>query len=143
MMSSWPTEVGIPIRGDAEIVHDREGESISWRSLPGSDLALESAVRFETAPGKRGTLVSAVTRLDHPAEKLKRAIAKLFSNFLIQQDLRRFKALIETGETPTIEGQTHDPRSRVTAALRVADPDRPIKGNSEIKEVFSAKRRRA
>ena len=57
MMSSWPTEVGIPIRGDAEIVHDREGESISWRSLPGSDLALESAVRFETAPGKRGTLV--------------------------------------------------------------------------------------
>jgi uncharacterized membrane protein len=135
--------MGMRIRWDAEIVRDREGELLSWRSLPDSDVSLESAVRFQTAPGNRGTLVRAFIHFDPPDGKLKRAVAKLFSTFLVQQDLRRFKALIETGEIPTIEGQTHGPRSRLTAALRVADPNRPPKGDSDISEVFSAKRRTA
>ena len=133
--------MGAKIQWDAEIVHDREGEFISWRSLPGSDLAVEGAVRFQTAPDNRGTILSALILLDPPAGKIKRAVAKLFTNFVMQQDLRRFKALIETGEIPTIDGQTHGPRSRMAAVLRAADPDRPVKGDAEISEIFSAKRR--
>jgi hypothetical protein len=30
--------------------------------------------------------------------------------FMVREDLRRFKALLETGETPTTVGQTHGPR---------------------------------
>jgi len=30
--------------------------------------------------------------------------------FMIREDLRRFKALLEAGETPTTVGQTHGPR---------------------------------
>jgi hypothetical protein len=59
----------------------------------------------------------------------------------MRQDLRRLKALIETGEIPTIEGQTHGPRSAVAAMARVADPDQPIRGDVEISELFRAKRR--
>ena len=49
------------------------------------------------------------------------AIAKLFGkdpSFIMQQDLRRFKALIETGEIPTTEGQTHGPRSLKAVAAK-------------------------
>jgi len=62
-------------------------------------------------------------------------------NFLMRQDLRRLKALIETGEIPTIEGQSHGPRSAVAAVARMVDPDRPIRGDVEISELFRAKRR--
>jgi hypothetical protein len=31
-------------------------------------------------------------------------------NFVLKEDLRRFKALLETGESPTTVGQTHGPR---------------------------------
>ena len=95
--------VGIPIQWDAEIVDERENEFISWRSLPGSELTAAGSVRFEKAPGGRGTILTAITHFDHPAGKLGYAVAKLFGrdpNFLMQQDLRRFKALIETGEIP-------------------------------------------
>src|SRR5258708_16563054 len=108
--------MGTSIRWDAEMVHDREGEFISWRSLPGSDVDIESAVRFQTAPGNRGTLLSAVTRMDPPAGKLKRIAAKLLNTFMIQQDLRRFKALIETREITTTESPAHAPRFRSAMA---------------------------
>jgi hypothetical protein len=62
-------------------------------------------------------------------------------SFLMHQDLRRLKALIETGELPTTEGQSHGPRDRITAAIRVIDPDRPIRRDSRLAEVLSAERR--
>jgi uncharacterized membrane protein len=135
--------LGAPITWDAEILQDRDGELISWRSLPGSDLTLEGEVRFQTAPGNRGTLLNAETRIGAGPGNLIRSAAKVWSSFSMQQDLRRFKALLETGEIPTIEGQSHGPRSRLTGALRVANPDQPIKRNSEMREAFSARRRTA
>jgi hypothetical protein len=59
----------------------------------------------------------------------------------MQQDLRRFKALVETGEIPTTEGQTHGPRSAMTAAARWANPDQPIRRESKTKDVLTAMRR--
>jgi uncharacterized membrane protein len=140
--------LGTSVSWDAEIVQDRDGELISWRSLPGahevgSNLVMEGEVRFQPAPGNRGTLLNAETRIGAGSGKLIRSAAKVWSSFSMQQDLRRFKALLETGEIPTTEGQTHGPRSRLTGALRVANPDQPMKRNTEMREAFNARRRTA
>jgi hypothetical protein len=101
-------------------------------------------VRFQAATGNRGTLVETEMRYVPPAGALGRAVSKAFGKdpkFLVQQDLRRFKALVETGEIPTIEGQTHGPRSATAAVARWANPDQPIRRESKSREVFNAMRR--
>jgi uncharacterized membrane protein len=118
----------IPVQWDAEVFDEQVGQSISWRSLPDSPVTMQGSVRFASAPANRGTYLSAVTRFDHPASNLARTFAKLLGkdpNFLMQQDLRRFKALIETGEVPTTEGQAHGSRSGLDLAFEGLDPDRP------------------
>lgn len=138
--------VGIPIQWDAEIVDERENEFLSWRTLPGSELTAAGSVRFEKAPGGRGTIVTAITHFDHPAGKLGHAIARLFGkdpSFLIQQDLRRFKSLIEAGEIATTEGQTHGPRSLKGVVAKLADPDRPRSRGPQTTEILKEQRRTA
>lgn len=138
--------MGLRITWSSEIVDEREGEYIAWRSLPGSDLTMEGSVRFETAPGHRGTVVAAITRYDQPVGKLGRTLAKLFGKgpkFLMQQDLRRFKAILEAGELPTTVGQTHGPRSRLTEAAQLANPDRPKKRDAQKSEILKENRRLA
>lgn len=138
--------LGSRIRWDAEIVAERPGELISWRSLPGSDIDVDGYVEFRQAPGKRGTFVSANVIYSPPAGKFGGAIARLLGKdpgFVMRQDLRRFKALIEAGEIPTVEGQSHGPRSRVVAAARALDPDQSIRRDSGMREVLQAKRRLA
>jgi uncharacterized membrane protein len=93
---------------DAEITEERENALIAWRSLEGSHIANEGRVHFQRAPGGRGTEVRVTLTYMPPAGKLGAAIAKLFGEEPGQQladDLRRFKALMETGEIPTVEGQ--------------------------------------
>jgi hypothetical protein len=79
-----------------------------------------------------------------PGGKLGPAVARFIGKdpgFLMQQDLRRFKALIETGEIPTTEGQTHGPRDVGAAMARVIDPDRPLRRGAGLSEVLEARRR--
>jgi hypothetical protein len=88
--------------------------------------------------------VEAETHYVPPAGALGRGVAKIMGKdpkFLMQQDLRRFKALVETGEIPTIEGQSHGPRSAITAAARWANPDRPIRREAKTKDVLTGIRR--
>jgi len=136
--------MGRRLTWDAEIDVDRENEYISWHSLPGSEIRVSGFVAFRHAPGNRGTLLEAFMEI----KPLKRALAFTaarmlgkYPNFVLRQDLRRLKALIETGEIPTTEGQTHGPRSAIAAIARVADPTRPIRGDARIVDVFEAKRR--
>ncbi len=136
--------MGARIAWDAEIISDRPGEAISWRSLPGSDVTVDGLVEFRPAPGHRGTLLTVTLRFHSPASGVGQALAKILGkhpNFLMTQDLRRLKALIETGEIPTTEGQPHGPRDITTAVARVMDPDRPIRRDSSLTEVFAASRR--
>lgn len=138
--------LGSQIRWDAEIVAERENELISWRSLPGSDVDVDGYVEFRKATGNRGTFVSANIIYSPPAGRFGAALAKLLGKhpgFLMRQDLRRFKALIEAGEIPTIEGQPHGPRSRIAGAARVLDPDQSIRRESRLADVLEAKRRTA
>ena len=130
------------IKWDTEIIGERENEYISWRSLPGSDIQVAGRVEFREAPASRGTLISAHLEF-RPSQGTAGTLAKILNkgaNFAIRQDLRRLEALIETGEIPTIEGQSHGPRDFVTGAMRVADPTRPIRPESNLKDVFQSRR---
>jgi uncharacterized membrane protein len=118
----------MPIEWEAKITDERKGEFIAWQSLPDSAIEMEGSVRFQTAPANRGAFLTSVTRFTNPAGRLGRAVAKLFGkdpSFLMQQDLRRFKALIEAGEIATTEGQSAGPRSGKAPLLRNLDPDKP------------------
>jgi uncharacterized membrane protein len=101
---------GKTVEWDAEVTQDRPNELIAWRSLPGADIDNEGSVRFERAPGGRGTLVRVNLRYDPPAGALGKAIATLMNTEPGQQvsdDLRRFKQLLETGEVVRSESSIY------------------------------------
>jgi len=138
--------MGTRVSWNAEIANERENELIAWRSLPGSDLTVDGIVEFRAAPVDRGTIISCAVRYMPPAGQIGAIAAKLLGkdpSFLMQQDLRRFKALIETGEIPTIEGQTHGPRSMISAAARVASPDYAWQRRGSLREAIANERRSA
>ena len=103
-----------PLEWDAEITVDRPGERIAWHSLPGAQVAHAGVVRFEAAPGKRGTLVRVMMHYQPPAGRVGAGLAKLLGsdpNTAVREDLRRFKSLLEAGEIPTTRGQPSGRRS--------------------------------
>ncbi|MGE3956983.1 MAG: SRPBCC family protein [Vicinamibacterales bacterium] len=107
--SRWTASApaGMSVSWDAEIVQDREGEWLAWRSLPDSQVENSGSVRFTPAPGARGTEVRVQLEYAPPAGRFGRAVAMLFGEEPEQQvrdDLRRFKQLMETGEIPLSDG---------------------------------------
>ena len=107
--SHWQAKgpAGVPFAWDAEIVEERDQESIAWRSLPGSRLENRGTVRFQPAPGARGTEVHVELEYRPPAGTFGRTVGWLFGRNPEQQlreDLRRFKQLLETGEIPLSDG---------------------------------------
>jgi uncharacterized membrane protein len=111
---------GISIEWDAEITEDKPAEVLAWRSVEGSDVDNSGTVRFEPAPGGRGTVVRVEMQYSPPGGKAGALIAKLFGeepNQQIAEDLRRFKQLIETGEIPTTVGQPSGRRDTITRLL--------------------------
>lgn len=108
--SRWVAKapLGQTVEWDAEIVEEREGEFIAWRSLEGASVASTGSVRFKAAPAGRGTEVHVSLDYRPPAGALGAAVAKLFGEEpegQIDDDLSRFKALMEAGEVPTTRGQ--------------------------------------
>lgn len=94
---------------DAEIYNEKPNELIAWRSLPGSDVVNAGSVHFEAGPPERGTKVSVVVNYNVAGGQLTALFAKLLGSEpgqMIEDDLRRFKQLMEAGEISTIEGQT-------------------------------------
>jgi uncharacterized membrane protein len=136
--------LGTRIIWESTIVSERENQSISWQSVPGSAVFVEGSVEFRPAPANRGTIVRATMRFRPQSGALSRALGAMlgkYPSFLMRHNLRRFKALIETGEIPTTEGQTHGPRSTRIAALRLADPTRPLRPETRFGEAVEALRR--
>jgi uncharacterized membrane protein len=136
--------LGTRISWNAEIVSDHENELIGWRSLPESDIAVDGIVKFSPAPGNRGTIISPIIVYTPPAGRIGHSLARLLGKdpgFLMRQDLRRLKALIEAGEIPTTDGQSHGPRSAVAAAARFADPDQPVRRQSKPAGMLEKERR--
>jgi uncharacterized membrane protein len=108
--SHWVAKApaGRTVEWDAEIYNEKENELIAWRSLEGADVNSAGSVRFQAAPGGRGTEVRVVLKYDPPGGIVGANVAKLFGEEPAQQieeDLRRFKQVMETGETATTAGQ--------------------------------------
>jgi uncharacterized membrane protein len=108
--SHWKAQgpAGTTVEWEAQITTDRPNELIAWRSLPGGDVDHAGSVWFGPAPGGRGTLVRMEIGYRPPAALLGTGVARLFGKEpgqQVQEDLRRFKQIIETGEIITTEGQ--------------------------------------
>ena len=111
---------GTSVEWDAELVADEPGRLLAWRSLEGSQVDNEGVVRFEPAPGGRGTILRVMMSYKPPGGIAGALVAKMFGEEPSQQideDLRRFKWLIETGEIPSTIGQPSGERSAVTRLL--------------------------
>ena len=107
--SRWKAKgpAGMEVEWDATIIADVPNEVITWRSLEGSDVDNAGAVRFERAPGNRGTIVKVNLEYNPIGGVVGAAIAKLFGEEPEQQmddDLRRFKQVLEVGEVVVSEG---------------------------------------
>lgn len=101
--SHWVAKgpAGTTVEWDATIIADVPGEVITWRSLEDADVDNAGAVRFEAAPGNRGTIVKVNIQYNPPAGIVGATVAKLFGEEPEQQlddDLRRFKQVLEVGE---------------------------------------------
>jgi uncharacterized membrane protein len=109
--SHWVAKgpAGTTVEWDAEIYQDRPNEVIAWRSLEDADVDHAGSVRFDRAPGDRGTIVRVKLNYSPPAGVIGATVAKLFGEdpeWQIKDDLRRFKQVIEAGEIITTEGQS-------------------------------------
>jgi uncharacterized membrane protein len=111
--STWRAKgpAGVTISWDAEVVLDRPGECIAWRSIDGSTtVPNRGVVRFQKAPGGRGTEVQVELKYEPPGGAIGAAFAKLFGEEPSQQisgDLRRLKQVLETGEVLQSDASIH------------------------------------
>ena len=101
--SHWiaSTPAGLRVEWDSEITDDRPGERIAWRSLPGSPLEMSGVVAFEPAGANRGTQVTVELEYVPPGGHVTAQLLKIVGQSpeqQLQEDLRRFKRLMETGQ---------------------------------------------
>ncbi len=125
--SQWTVRapLGPPLTWQAELSSDIPGRQLGWRTLPGSDIEHAGVVRFAPAIGARGTRVEVELHARAPLGNTGARLASLFGEAPSQQideDLRRFKQLIETGEVATTIGQPSGRRSPLTRLLHRGAP---------------------
>lgn len=109
--SHWVMEAGgKTVEWDAEVLADEPGRRIAWRST-GGDSQNAGEVVFEAAPGGRGTYVTVLQEFGQgKLATIAETITSRNPKQAVIENLRHFKALIETGEIPTTQGQPHGPR---------------------------------
>jgi uncharacterized membrane protein len=95
---------------EAEITAEEPNRLLAWRTRPGGQIEHQGEVRFQVAPNGQGTEVVVVIDYRPPlGSTFGDALVKFFGKKpeqQLSQDLGRFKALMETGEFPTTEGQS-------------------------------------
>jgi len=135
--SRWVAKapMGRTVEWEAEITEDRPNELIAWRSLPGSTVANSGQVAFKPSSSGFGTEVSVSLDYSPPGGFLGAVVAKIFGEEPQQQindDLRHFKQIMETGEIPTTYGQP---------AGRMAERDMPTREQRQRLSLETYKRR--
>jgi uncharacterized membrane protein len=98
------------VEWDAETLEDRPNSLIRWRSTADSDVVNAGTVRFDEAPGKRGTIMRVDMSYDPPGGALGSLFAKLFGKDADQQlydDLRWLKQILEVGEIVNSDASIH------------------------------------
>ncbi len=104
-VSHWVAKapLGRTVEWDAEIISDEPGERIGWRSLAGADVNNAGSVHFKDAAANRGTEVKVELQFIPPGGVLGSLVAKIMGEHpeqQVEEDLRRFKMMLETGEVP-------------------------------------------
>lgn len=102
--------LGQQVEWDAEIINEIPNELIAWQSTEDAQIPNAGTVRFRPAPEGRGTEVKVTLNYLPPAGIVGATVAKLFGeepSLQVEDDLRRFKRLMETGEIATTKGQPH------------------------------------
>lgn len=90
---------------DAEIIEDHPNQSFSWQAHGESSMAADAGmVSFAPDPTGRGTIVTLTTDYYRKKGPLTRLLSRIPEGIALET-LRRFKALAEAGEVPTIKGQ--------------------------------------
>lgn len=123
---------GRTVEWDAEVTEDQPGERISWRSLPGAEVPNSGTVSFRAAPSNeqrdQGTEITVTLRYEPPAGRLGAAVARYFGqepNQALDDDLRRFKQVLETGEVMRSDGAPWGKLARHEFPQRPAQPLKP------------------
>jgi uncharacterized membrane protein len=96
--------VGSRITWEAEIINDVPGQLIGWRSLPGSAIHHAGSVHFDQRDGL--TEVRVVLEYAPPARYVGASVARILGEDpykQIEEDLRRFKAIVERGEHASLQ----------------------------------------
>jgi uncharacterized membrane protein len=97
---------------DVEITQDQPGRMIGWQVHNKSMIGNRGKISFREAPRQRGTI--ATLEVDFVGHKglqntleipLIGRVTGLFLESWVLETLRHFKALMETGEVPTLTGQ--------------------------------------
>ena len=108
--SRWVADgvFGKLVQWEAEIFQEHEPDTIAWRSIPGGDVDTAGSIHLRSLGHDRGTAVTISLRYNPPAGALGVTVASLMGEGVedkLDEDLRRLKSLLETGEVPTITGQ--------------------------------------
>ncbi|WP_013322443.1 SRPBCC family protein [Gloeothece verrucosa] len=108
--SHWVTKAPLDntVEWDAQIIKDEPNRLIAWTSVEDSQIEHSGFVRFQPAPGDKGTEVKVVIEYNLPAGAIGETLTKLFGENPKQQigdELARFKMLMEAGEIATNDGQ--------------------------------------
>ena len=106
--SHWVAKapLGKTVEWDAEIVSEREGSHLAWRSVEGADVPNSGSVEFIEEPAGRGTRVRVRLEYHPPGGSVGAFVAKFFGEEPQRQvggDLWRFKELMEAGELPRLK----------------------------------------
>jgi uncharacterized membrane protein len=130
-VSHWRVQVspGPELEWDARIVDDNRGERISWRTTDEAEVDNAGEIRFVDMPAGRGTGIEVRITYQPPVGPIGAAAAHLLRGVTAQQireDLRRFKAVLEAGEAPTVHGQ---PSGRPRDRERVEEITTPERGD--------------
>jgi uncharacterized membrane protein len=133
----WKTSepFGQDVEWDTELTETVDSERIGWRSSPGADVPNAGTVIFVPAPDGVSTEVHVTLEYEIPGGELGKAVAKYFGEEPHQQlddDLRRFKQIMETGEVARSDGAPWGKRARKEFPQRPAQPLSP----EERKEVL-------
>lgn len=99
--------LGYSVQWSAEITDEQLNDRIEWRSMEGADIPNSGKVEF-LPTADRGTEVKVTIKYEAPAGRLGALAAKIFGEEPSQQvdeDLRRFKSLMEAGLIMKTEGQ--------------------------------------
>jgi uncharacterized membrane protein len=102
--------LGKSFEWEARTEQEQPNRLIAWRSVEGSQIDNAGSVFFERGPGGRGTIVRVDLTYEAPGGSAGTGLAKLLgkdAGQMVEDDLRAFKQVIETGEVIHSDASVH------------------------------------